>query len=151
MHNYNSELVPQIYIDTDTKKSIEKLNEVIKNYRQYSEDIVLLTCGSEGSDKNLLTSDRYKGLLHTTCRKFKGCEADIVIVLDIRKEHLIDTKKRLLYYEGTSRARYGLTLFCNLSDDDCKDVVSFFDKKPFSYKRNSKYILADKLNTEITN
>lgn len=155
LHNYNSELVPQIYIDTETKNSIEKLNEVIKNYKQYSDDIVILTCKGENSEKNLLTNfaknNMYKGLQYTTCRKFKGCEADIVILLDIRKEHLIDTKKRLLYYEGTSRARYGLTLFCNLSDEDCKDVISSFDKEPFSYKRNSKYILADKLNAEIIN
>lgn len=151
LNDYNSELSPQICIEENSQIAKEKLKEVIKYYKQYSNDIVILTCGSEKN--SILSQDvkdgKYNGITFTTCRIFKGCEADIVILVDIKKKHLIDKNERLLYYEGTSRARYGLALFCDLLETDCKEVVSQFDKKTYSYKRYGKYVLSDKLNAKL--
>lgn len=33
-----------------------------------------------------------------------------------------------------------------MTEEDCKDVICHFDKKPYKYKILAKYALADKLN-----
>lgn len=156
LFDYNCELRPQIYIDTDNEANISKLKEVIKTYKEYSKDIIVLTCGNltpNNTNSSFLSSyvsnGYFEGVEVTTCRKFKGCEADIVIVIDINKKNLMDLKERLLYYEGTTRAKYGLSLFCNLTEEDCKEVVCFLDNEPkFTSKRLGKFVLANKLNAE---
>lgn len=157
LFDYNCELHPQMYICTDKESQIEKLREVIRRYKEYSKDIIILSCGNiEGKNHNsFLSPDHtqngyFEGVEVTTCRKFKGCEADIVIVIDIKKKNLIDLKERLLYYEGTTRARYGLTLFCNLSEEDCQEIVCFFDnEQKYTYKRYGTFMLAQKLSAEL--
>ena len=156
LFDYNCELHPQMYINTNNEDSIKKLREVIKQYKEYSKDIIILSCGNIDTNNDnssflipYMQNGYFDGVEVTTCRKFKGCEADIVIVVDIKKKNLIDKKERLLYYEGTTRARYGLSLFCNLSEEDCQEVVCFFDnEQKYTYKRYGTYMLAQKLNAE---
>lgn len=60
--------------------------------------------------------------LFTTCRKFKGLEADVVILLDVDK-NTFDQENVLIFYVGTSRARTKLEITAILSDDECKEIL----------------------------
>lgn len=60
--------------------------------------------------------------MFTTCRKFKGLEADVVVLVDVDKT-TFEQDNVLLFYVGTSRARIKLEITAVLSDDDCKDIL----------------------------
>lgn len=89
-------------------------------------DIVLLTCKTETTSilSGVAKDGKYRNkYLFTTCRKFKGLEADAVILLDVDKT-TFEQDNVLLFYVGTSRARIKLEIVAVLSDDDCKDILS---------------------------
>lgn len=89
-------------------------------------DIVLLTCKTETTSvlNNAVKDGRYRNkYLFTTCRKFKGLEADVIILLDVDKT-TFDRDNVLLFYVGASRARIKLEITAVLSDEDCKDILS---------------------------
>lgn len=110
-------------------------------------DIVILTCKTE--DKSILSdainNGVYKGKIKfSTCRKFKGLEADAVILVDLDEE-TFNSHNVLLYYVGTSRARLRLEIVTMLSDDACTDIL----QNRLSVKnkiKNPKRELAGKLN-----
>lgn len=66
----------------------------------------------------------------TTCRKFKGLEAEIVILLDVNKYMLVNTsndeeelkEKERLAYVGASRAKYELITIANIEKEECSEV-----------------------------
>ena len=88
-------------------------------------DIVILTCKTEETSilgpavSNGLYKGKYK---FTTCRKFKGLEADLVVLTDLEKETFIDDNV-FLYYVGASRARIKLDMITTMTDDDCSEVL----------------------------
>lgn len=89
-------------------------------------DIVLLTCKTETTSilSGVAKDGKYRNkYLFTTCRKFKGLEADVVILLDVDKT-TFEQDNVLLFYVGTSRARIKLEIVAVLSDGDCKDILS---------------------------
>lgn len=88
-------------------------------------DIVLLTCKTEATSilSDSVNNGKYRNkYLFTTCRKFKGLEADVVILLDVDK-NTFDQENVLLFYVGTSRARTKLEITAILSDDECKEIL----------------------------
>lgn len=88
-------------------------------------DIVILTCKTEATSvlSNSVKGGRYRNkYLFTTCRKFKGLEADVVVLVDVDKT-TFEQDNVLLFYVGTSRARTKLEITAVLSDDDCKDIL----------------------------
>ena len=114
---------------------IRSLNNTIDALRNDSfSDIVILTCKTE---ENSIISDaasngKYNGCRFTTCRKFKGLEADAVILIDVDKS-TFDSANVLLFYVGASRARLRLDIITSMNDEDCSSVL----------KENLKY--ADKI------
>lgn len=85
-----------------------------------------------------------KRIPFTTCRKFKGLEAEIVILLDMDKEMLKKSphdeellEKQRLAYVGASRARYGLVTIVNMKIEECADVYRTHTGNcpPMSHKR----------------
>ena len=58
----------------------------------------------------------------STCRKFKGLEADAVILVDVEADTFAD-KNILLYYVGTSRARLWLDIITTMDSEACTDVL----------------------------
>lgn len=58
-----------------------------------------------------------------TCRKFKGLEADVVILLDVDR-NTFEQDNVLIFYVGTSRARIKLEITAILNDDDCKEILT---------------------------
>ena len=49
-------------------------------------------------------------VLFTTARKFKGLEADVIIIIDADPETFADEESRRLFYVGASRAKHYLDI-----------------------------------------
>ena len=88
-------------------------------------DVVFLTCDTvENSILEAKLSDgKFKKKLFTTCRKFKGLEADAVILVDV-DEHTFEEENVLRYYVGASRARVRLDMITMMDDEECTRVLT---------------------------
>lgn len=114
-------------------------------------DVVILTCGA--MDKSVMVDRVDNGAIKignkrvpiTTCRRFKGLEADAVILIDVTKESLTG-KDKLLFYVGASRARMNLCIVTQLTDTECMEVSSKLGRS--SAKRPRK-TLATALNSDL--
>lgn len=133
-----------MYIINENLKKIEVLNKIIDENSNKYNDIVILTCGIE---KNSFLFDNCKDgyyeykdkkILFTTCRKFKGLEADSVVLIDVNK-NLFNISNEQLFYVGASRARFKLSIILDMTDEDCKNILKKINKKP---TKNPAKILA---------
>lgn len=101
---------------------ISKIDDLIKKYKDSK--TIILTCATETTSclSNFIQKDRdysyYKKTKFTTCRKFKGLEADTVILIDITPETFKDENKQL-FYVGSSRAKLNLEMITTMNDQDC--------------------------------
>lgn len=114
-----------IHFCDDKNRAIQVVSEIIIKLKEEGiNDVVILTCGTE--DKSILSSRAVKGRfnkkLFTTCRKFKGLEADAVIMVDLN-ENVFDEQNVLRYYVGASRARIRLEMVTTMDEDACKRVL----------------------------
>lgn len=115
-------------------------------------DVVILTCKTE--DTSVLSQYCFDGKYRhdgseyrfTTCRKFKGLEADAVIMLDVNKKTLTKPGNQN-FYVGASRARFFLTILCQMNSDECVETLMEFGIK--AAKRPQK-ALAAALNALLT-
>ena len=131
---------PAMQIDTVVASIISSLNT------EGVTDIVILTCLTEESSK--LASFCSDGMFRkktrfTTCRKFKGLEADAIILIDIDANTFAGDNAKI-FYVGTSRARYKLCLLSDMNDNECIDALTKFTEKQSS--RKPKRELASALN-----
>ncbi len=119
---------PSMYI-VDASQQIEAIQHCLSQLLQEgNENIVILTCKMES--KSVLAPFVKEGVyawekrkfLVTTCRKFKGLEADAIVMIDL-DETMEDQKMEKLIYVGTSRARYGLSLVASLSEEQCAQML----------------------------
>ena len=117
----------KIHFCDSVQNERERLDSIIDDlaadgYR----DIVLLTCKTEATSilSDAVNNGKYRNkYLFTTCRKFKGLEADVVILLDVDKT-TFEQGNVLIFYVGTSRARIKLEIAAILSDDDCEEILT---------------------------
>lgn len=115
------------------EKAREKLDLIIDTLKgQGIKDIVILTCKTESASvlggfvSNGVYRDKYR---FSTCRKFKGLEADAVILVDVTSE-IFEEENSLIYYVGTSRARLWLDIITTMDNEACTDVLqSVFEKR----------------------
>lgn len=113
--------------------------------------ITILTCKTEESSiiAECCSDSKYiykRGYVKfTTCRKFKGLESDVIIVIDIDKS-TFDSKGEQLMYVGTSRARYKLSCIVNMNEDDCLQLMEDRDIK---YNRNILKSFATAFNAKV--
>lgn len=115
------------------EKAREKLDLIIDTLKgQGIKDIVILTCQTESASvlggfvSNGVYRDKYR---FSTCRKFKGLEADAVILVDVTSE-IFEEENSLIYYVGTSRARLWLDIITTMDNEACTDVLqSVFEKR----------------------
>lgn len=132
---------PVMHISSSEEVSISQINRVLDKYEENEvTDIVLLTPGLvnncciadllvEGNGEEFgyyLYSYKDKKYRVSTCRKFKGLEADAVIMMDLNKDSFIG-KRGLEFYVGTSRAKKRLDLICELNDEDYSSIVASLD------------------------
>lgn len=124
---------PQIFISKENNKQFDFINKAIKDLlNQKIQDIVILTCSTE--DKSIMSgrvsngtySSSGKDFKFTTCRKFKGLEADAVILVDVSKDNLIGNDT-LVFYVGASRARFNLYISAQLDSDECQEIADYYN------------------------
>lgn len=133
----------------DSENSIkEKIDITIDTLKgQGVKDIVILTCKTENTSvlKEYINNGLYKNKYHfSTCRKFKGLEADAVILIDA-DSNVFEEENALIYYVGTSRARLWLDIFTTMDAEGCTDILqSVFEKR--GYIKNPQKELAAAIN-----
>ena len=96
------------------------------------DDIVILTCKTEESSilKSKISKGKYRNkYLFSTCRKYKGLEADAVILIDV-DDTTFNPENVQLYYVGTSRARIRLDIIAILNDNQCNKLLEVCLKIP---------------------
>lgn len=115
-------------------------------------DIQIVSCAPSDRSTyqtNLSASGNYlyngKEIKFITCRKFKGLEADMVILVDV--DYYILHDNYMLFYVGASRARLELSILCNLDDDECSTIVSTLGG--FVKKNNPKQTLSKMLGCKL--
>lgn len=130
-----------MYYATNIEESIHTLNYVIDKLEEEKyENIQILTCKTEDTSiiKNECIDGKYsyrgKKYPFTTCRKYKGLEAESVILIDIDEELMREEIEQLLYV-GASRAKYKLNIIANLNEDKCGILLEKYgykkDRKPY--------------------
>ena len=129
-----------------------KLNLLLDTLKgQGVKDIIILTCKTETT--SILSGAVFNGVYRnkyrfSTCRKFKGLEADAVILVDVDSDTFTDNNI-LLYYVGTSRARLWLDIITTMDSEACTDVLQgAFEKK--GHIRNPQKELAVAINAVPT-
>lgn len=115
-------------------------------------DIKIVSCAPTDKSTyqtNLSASGNYlyngKEIEFTTCRKFKGLEADMVILVDVVYSVLRDNN--MLFYVGASRARLELSILCNLDDEESSNIVLSWGG--FVKKNNPKQTLSKILGCKL--
>lgn len=88
------------------------------------DDIIILTCRTEES--SILAGEIFDGFYRhhyrfSTCRKFKGLEADAVILIDLNAEILVE--QPALFYVGCTRARVRLDIVTDMDSSACETVL----------------------------
>lgn len=135
------------FCDSD-EKARERLDLIIDTLKgQGIKDIVILTCKTEGTSilSDFVSNGTYRNKYRfSTCRKFKGLEADAVILIDVTSE-IFEEENSLIYYVGTSRARLWLDIITTMDNESCTDVLqSIFEKR--GHIKNPQRELAASIN-----
>lgn len=143
--------IPDV-VFTNPENEYAELSRRIKKIAAAYKDVVILTAKSMNStelyDKIVGQTIKLNGVKYPfyTCRQFKGLEADAIIVVDIDAHTFTNQKEKLLYYVGTSRAKFSLSILANMDEADCKSVCetllgdSFIEG--FDYKQQLAMALA---------
>jgi len=140
--------VPKMYFCDDgimQKTQVERI--IAECVGKGLKDIVILTCKTEAT--SVLASNVYDGKFNrkypfTTCRKFKGLEADAIIVVDVDKQ-VLTTDASKIFYVGASRARLSLNIVCELTREESVLILDAYGAK--SNVKNPMRALATELNT----
>lgn len=144
---------PTMYISGSISATKQYIDKLLDEYQTDKvDDIVILTCKTEENSAltSFVSEGRYKykkkEYLCTTSRKFKGLEADVIVLIDVDKDVLLSDAINV-FYVGASRARFRLNLVAGLTTDECFDVLNFYGKsvskkpeKALATFLNAKYI-----------
>lgn len=86
-------------------------------------DIVILTLSTEMDSiiSRAVRNGVYGECRFMSCRKFKGLEADAVILVDF-KERIV-TDDAMLFYVGASRARIRLEIMTAMDNESCRNTL----------------------------
>lgn len=135
----------KLHFCESVEKAREKLNFIIDTLKgQGINDIVILTCKTETTSilSDVVSDGLYRNKYRfSTCRKFKGLEADSVILVDITSD-IFDEQNSLIYYVGTSRARLWLDIITTMDNEACTDVLQSLFKKRGHIKNPQRELAA---------
>ena len=114
-----------MYFCADADEVAKTVSDIIDDFKNDAiTDVVILTCKTERESvlSGKVSDGKYSKKLFTTCRKFKGLEADGVILVDVDESAFIG-EGAMRYYVGTSRARIRLSLVSTMDDEACARVL----------------------------
>lgn len=144
--------LPEIGFCATKEDVVTLLNAEIDKYIDAGyNSITILTCKTEERSiiadccKNSKYNYKRGYVKFTTCRKFKGLESDVIIVVDIDKDTFEDEGEQLMYV-GTSRARFKLSCIVNLTEDEC---LSLMEDREIKYNRNILKSFATAFNAKV--
>lgn len=144
--------VPEIGFCATKEDVVTLLNAEIDKYIDAGyNSITILTCKTEGSSiiadccKNSKYNYKRGYVKFTTCRKFKGLESDVIIVVDIDKDTFEDEGEQLMYV-GTSRARFKLSCVVNMAEDEC---LALMEDREIKHNRNILKSFATAFNAKV--
>ncbi len=140
----------QIAFCESKEEVIRYVDQAISQFNQVEGSTTrILTCKTVETSilNDQIRNKRYKGSVgFTTCRKFKGLEADNIILVDV-DANTFNENDVMMYYVGSSRAKIELRIITTLDDEACSRLLT----KRFGYPEDKKIKapkikLADKLN-----
>ena len=132
---------PVMHLVGGEKKAVKALNAVLDKYKAAMlNDIIILTPGivdysciadkltPESPQDNGYRFYNYNGSDYrfTTCIKFKGLEADAIVMIDLDKKSFTGYKG-MEFYVGTSRARQYLDIIAVIQPNEYAQIVSELD------------------------
>lgn len=132
---------PMMHLVGGEKKEIKVLKTILDKYQAAkAESVVILTQGTIDycciadkleigtGENNGYHIYQYNGVDYrvTTCRKFKGLEADAIVMIDLDKESFVG-RKGMRFYVGTSRAKQYLDIIAVIAPQDYGYVVRELD------------------------
>lgn len=142
--------IARVYF-SDSKNTSNYIDVILNRYKNEGvKDVAILTCKTEetSSISDKIVKGYYrKNYRFSTCRRFKGLEADAIILIDV-EESTFEEQNKLRFYVGTSRARIYLDIVANLSDESCTNVL----KNRLGVKKkikNPKKDFASRLNATV--
>ncbi len=144
--------LPEIGFCSTKEETIALLNSEIDKYIDAGyNSITILTCKTEECSiiADCCKDSKYnykRGYVKfTTCRKFKGLESDVIIVVDIDKDTFADEGEQLMYV-GTSRARFKLSCVVNMSETECLTIM---EDREIRHNRNILKSFATAFNAKV--
>lgn len=135
--------MPKFYICDDRAAGLKKISVLIDQYRNNGyayNQICILTVKTENTsfmngvekigNHAIKPTRSNSNVLFTTARKFKGLEADAIIIVDTDADTFADEESKRLFYVGSSRAKHYLDIvFVGNKTDLEKMVAPINDKK----------------------
>ena len=150
-----------LIVSQDTKALAEKVTEEIGRFKASGLTVTVLTCKTVENSMfaQMFVDKKRRGVFWGetnvpvySCRRFKGLEADAVILVDVDRDTWAeaaspyDAFPGLIFYTGASRAKHELRVICCMSDEDAQMALAALGvegrRKPFSK-------LAKRLNTML--
>lgn len=145
--------IPEIGFVSGVEDTVALLNAEIDKYIDEGfTSITVLTCKTEESsiiaDYCIDSKYNYKRgyIKFTTCRKFKGLESDVIILVDMDKDTFCEDQGEQLMYVGTSRARYKLSCLANMTEAECEELMNV---RKIKYNRNVLKSFATAFNAKL--
>ena len=115
----------RIHYRDSSQDAVKRVEEILEELKEEGiTDVVILTCKSESGSilKDACNNGMFKKKIFTTCRKFKGLEADAVILVDVDDE-VFGSEAVQRFYVGASRARLRLEIVTTMTENDCEKVL----------------------------
>jgi len=123
-------VVPSIVFAQSKEEQFDVLNRCIEScWEKNYQDVVILTMATEITSvyaselQNGFYRYNRKQIPFTTCRKFKGLEADAIILVDIKGD-IWSGDSSQMFYVGTSRARFHLEAICAMGEQECRELIT---------------------------
>ena len=132
---------PMMHLVGSEKKAIKSLNAILDKYLEYGlDDVVILTSGKveyccvadeitpgEGEQSGFYVY-KYNGIPFrlTTCIKFKGLEADAIVMIGLDNMSFTGFKG-LEFYVGSSRAKQYFDFVACIAPEEYKNVIRSLD------------------------
>ena len=145
--------IPEFGFAKGQEETVCMLNNLVDKYIDAGyTNITVLTCKTEQNSiiAEYCDDSKYnykRGFVRfTTCRKFKGLESDVVILVDIDRDIFSDEIGEQLMYVGTSRARYKLNCIVNMTEEEC---VELMDERKIKHNRNTYKSFATAFNSKV--